>query len=94
MEKKTSIYYILIVLVLTSCIKGINAPANYSNSETIVFDINNRNTVCLDRIIDRYSYVKLETNEKCLLGEIDKILFLDIKTSICKKRECCSNMIS
>lgn len=48
-------------------------------------DINNRNTVCLDRIIDRYSYVKLETNEKCLLGEIDKILFLDIKTSICKK---------
>ena len=48
-----------------------------STTESIIYNSNTTPSVSLDRIIEDYSYVKLETNDNCLIGNIDELLFVD-----------------
>ena len=54
-----------------------SASADFSNVTRIYYDSVSTTRVCLDDIIDSVYFVKLETNSKCMIGEINQIMVDD-----------------
>lgn len=70
-----------ILLAMSMFVSCVNiSKIDYSDdstTESIIYNSNTTPSVSLDRIIEDYSYVKLETNDNCLIGNIDELLFVD-----------------
>lgn len=54
-----------------------SAQADYSNVTQIQYDDKAENVIAIDKIVDRCSFVRLETGESNLIGRIDQILICD-----------------
>ena len=54
-----------------------SAEADYSNVTQIQYDERAENMIAIDQIVDRCSFVRLETGQSNLIGLIDQILFCD-----------------
>lgn len=54
-----------------------SASADFSNVINIEYNTEKTREVKLDKLIDAFSYVKLETNANCLIGEIEQVVVLD-----------------
>lgn len=54
-----------------------SAQADYSNVTQIQYDDKAENVIAIDQIVDRCSFVRLETGESNLIGRIDQILICD-----------------
>ena len=71
-----------VILVLTVIFYSCNhlrksASADFSNVTQITYDTVNSRKVKPDQIIDNCHFVKLETDSKCLIGNVDKIIITD-----------------
>lgn len=77
---KTIKYCVILVLtvIFYSCNHlGKSASADFSNVTQITYDTVNSQKVRPEQIIEKCRLIKLETDSKCLIGNIDKILFSD-----------------
>lgn len=54
-----------------------SADADFSNVTRIFYDSVSTTRVCLDDIIDSVYFVRLETNSKCMIGEINQVIVAD-----------------
>lgn len=54
-----------------------SANADFSNVTRILYDSVSTTRASLDDIIDSVYYVKLETNSKCMIGEIDQVIIYE-----------------
>ena len=54
-----------------------SADADFSNVTRIFYDSVSTKRVCLDDIIDSVYFVRLETNSKCMIGEINQVMIDD-----------------
>ena len=54
-----------------------SAEADYSNVTQIQYDDKAENVITIDKIVDRCSFVRLETEKSNLIGRIDQILISD-----------------
>jgi len=63
-----------------------SAEADYSNVTRIQYDKNAENVVVIDQIVDRCSFVRLETHNSNLIGRIDQLLLCDTFIVIVDKR--------
>ncbi len=77
---KTIKYCVILVLtvIFYSCNHlGKSASADFSNVTQITYDTISSQKIKPDQIIANSHFVKLETDPKCLIGNVDKILFVD-----------------
>jgi len=65
------IFFVLLLLMVTSCTNKKVEDAFRFN----VFVDEIQEKVSFERIVDDYKYIKLETNDSCLLGDIKKVIF-------------------
>lgn len=54
-----------------------SAQADYSNVTQIQYDEKAENVIAIDQIVERCSFVRLETEQSNLIGRIDQILLCD-----------------
>lgn len=77
---------ILLTVIFYSCNQfGKSASADFSNVTQIIYDTVNSKWVNPEQIVERCKFVKLETDPKCLIGKVDKILFADSSIIIVDK---------
>lgn len=63
-----NLFFLLFLLLIYSCNK-----IAHNNKNQISINVNERRSIKLSEIISNYHYIKLETNENSLIGEILKI---------------------
>lgn len=73
----TFIFFFLSFLQSSCSYSGSLILPESMNATTIDFDTVNTKVVYIDEIVDSVYFVKLETHEKCLIGNIDQVLLLD-----------------
>jgi len=72
MENKLILILIINLYSLASCQNNENND-NKSSVKEININVDEKKTVNLSEFIRDYKYIKLETNEKCIIGSIDKV---------------------
>lgn len=79
--KKLIHYSNLVVLGFTivSCNNSKAISGNYSSVETITIDTENHRFVSLDDIVEKVDFVRLETTDDCIVGNISHLFFFDDK---------------
>lgn len=75
--KKLIHYSNLVVLGFTivSCNNSKAISGNYSSVETITIDTENHRFVSLDDIVEKVDFVRLETTDDCIVGNISHLFF-------------------
>lgn len=63
-----------------------SAVADYSNVTQIQYDEKAENVIGIDKIVDSYSYVRLESGKSSLIGKIDQLLLCDSFIVVVDKR--------
>ena len=74
-----SISSILIGLSILSCCNSQTLSGDYSSVETITIDTENHRFVSLDNIVEKVDFVRLETTEDCIIGDVSHLFFVDNK---------------
>ena len=70
---------IIIGLSILSCGNSQTLSGDYSSVETITIDIEDHRFVSLDNIVEKVDFVRLETTEDCIIGDISHLFFVDNK---------------
>ena len=77
---------ILLTVIFYSCNQfEKSAEADFSNVAQIIYDTVNSQWINPEKIVERCNFIKLETDPKCLIGKVDKILFADSSIIIVDK---------
>lgn len=63
-----------------------SAEADYSNVTQIQYDEKAENVIGIDQIVDRCTFVRLETDKSNLIGKIDQVLLCDTFIIVVDKR--------
>ena len=63
-----------------------SAEADYSNVTQIQYDEKAENVIGVDQIVDRCTFVRLETDKSNLIGKIDQVLLCDTFIIVVDKR--------
>jgi hypothetical protein len=84
MKKLTLAIFVLSILSILSC-KNKENDSLGNSIEKIKIEVDSLKEIKLSKISEEVSYVKLETNNNCLIGNIDKISFHDDKIFIVDK---------
>lgn len=78
-----SIIILVFSFLISSCnryeYKSNSAFADYSYIDTILYDMDKTESVIIDRLVDSYSIIKLETGTDFLIGHVDELLYVDGK---------------
>lgn len=75
--KQIFILYIIAILSISCHRQARWVETDTSTLEEIIVDPQNGNILSLDSLIERVEFVKLETNDKDLIGKISQIYFSD-----------------
>ncbi len=90
MKKKLLGFFFLFIQAYTflSCnrINKIDQIADYSNMDTIMYDIKSGNAIPRDKALDMVRFIKLETTKDNLIGKIDQVLFGDSTIIVVDKK--------
>jgi len=70
---------IIIGLSILSCGNSQTLSGDYSSVETITIDTEDHRFVSLDNIVEKVDFVRLETTEDCIIGDISHLFFVDNK---------------
>lgn len=70
---------IIIGLSILSCGNSQTLSGDYSGVETITIDTEDHRFVSLDNIVEKVDFVRLETTEDCIIGDISHLFFVDNK---------------
>lgn len=70
---------IIIGLSILSCGNSQTLSGDYSAVETITIDTEDHRFVSLDNIVEKVDFVRLETTEDCIIGDISHLFFVDNK---------------
>lgn len=69
---------LLIIIILFSCKKETNkSRISETEIENITIDLDNNIQVAYDSLIERVEFIKLETTEDNLIGQISQVFFID-----------------
>jgi hypothetical protein len=86
---RTGFVFLTIILVIcNSCFVKTNEKKCIEGVEVIPVGsaLNNNKTIYLSSITDDIEYIKLETNDSCIIDGIRKMLFVDSLIFICTKK--------
>lgn len=90
MKNKILLLSLLLTLLCTSCHQKIkNTSLTIQKDSAIVnltVDLKNYQGVPYDSLIDKISFIRLETNEQCLIGETSQIICTDSLIFISDRR--------
>lgn len=90
-KEYTSIFIFLSVFIFfhTACREEKETESNFTHH----FKLSKiEDSVPFDDLVENYRYIKLETNEQCLIGEVEKVLFYEDKLFILSGGVFCFNL--
>ena len=84
--KKLPVILIFLAMAASCSRSSINERELFANADTITIDFDNPTIYEWSSFVDSISFLKLQTTDKSIIGQIDDILFMDSTIVIVDKR--------